>query len=97
MTQVESKLSEKVDIENNTKINDCKEDIMMMAFIEILIYLQEVNYFRFKTIARGGFWIDPWCIRLLNKQVYSLVKQALVLKCYRFHFKVKNMGYRARS
>ena len=69
MTQVESKLSEKVDIENNTKINDCK-DIMMMAFIEILIYLQEVNYFRFKTIATGGFWIDPWCIRLLNKHWY---------------------------
>ena len=70
MTQVESKLSEKVDIENNTKINDCKEDIMMMAFIEILIYLQEVNYFRFKTIATGGFWIDPWCMRLLNKHWY---------------------------
>ena len=25
--------------------------------------LQEVDYFRFKTIARGGFWIDPCCIR----------------------------------
>ena len=68
MTQVESKLSEKVDIEtDNTKINDCKEDIMIMEFIEILIYLQAVNSFRFKTIATGGFWIDPWCIRLLNK------------------------------
>ena len=70
MTQVESKLSEKVDNENNTKINDCKEDIMMMVFIEILIYLKEVNYFRFKTIAGGGFWIDPWCIRLLKKHWY---------------------------
>ena len=28
MTQVESKLSEKVDIENNTKINDCKEEFI---------------------------------------------------------------------
>ena len=69
MTQVESKLSEKVDIVNNIKINDCKnkEDIMIMVFIETLVYLQAVNSFRFKTIARGGFWIDPWCIRLLSK------------------------------
>lgn len=54
MTQVESKLSEKVDIVNNIKINDCKEDIMMMVFIETLVYLQAVNSFLFKTIARGG-------------------------------------------
>ena len=67
MTQVESKLSEKVDIVNNIKINDWKEDITIMEFIETLIYLQAVNSFRFKTIARGGFWIDPLCIRLLNK------------------------------
>ena len=70
MTQVESKLSEKVDIENNTKINDGKEDIMIMEFIEILIYLQAVNSFCFKTIARGGFWIDPWCNSLLIKHWY---------------------------
>ena len=67
MTQVESKLSEKVDIVNNIKINDCKEDIMMMVFIETLVYLQAVNSFRFKTIARGGFWIERGCIGLLNK------------------------------
>ena len=70
MTQVESKLSEKVDIVNNTlntKINDSKEDITIMEFIETLIYLQAVHSFRFKTIARGEFRIDPWCIRLLNK------------------------------
>ena len=38
MTQVESKLSEKVDIVNNIKINDWKEDITIMEFIETLIY-----------------------------------------------------------
>ena len=59
MTQVESKLSEKVDIDNNTKINDCKEDKTIMEFIEILIYSQAVNSFRFKTIARGDFGLTP--------------------------------------
>ena len=44
-----------------------------MEFIETLIYLQAVNSFRFKTIARGGFWIDPWCIRLLNNHWYRNV------------------------
>ena len=67
MTQVESQLSEKVDAENNTKKDDCKEGITIMEFIETLIYLQAVNSFCFKTIARGGFWIDSWCIRLLSK------------------------------
>ena len=39
MTQVGSQLSEKVDAENNTKKDDCKEDITIMEFIETLIYL----------------------------------------------------------
>ena len=43
-----------------------------MELIETLVYLQAVNSFLFKTIARGGFWID-------RPLVYSLVKQVLVL------------------
>lgn len=77
MTQVESKLSEKVDIVNNIKINDWKEDITIMELIETLVYLQAVNSFRFKTIARGGFWIDPWCIRLLSKYWFWILSIAL--------------------
>ena len=55
MTQVESKLSEKVDIEtDNTKINDCKEDIMIMEFIEILIWLTSGKLFPFQNNYQRG-------------------------------------------
>ena len=81
MTQLESKLSEKVDIVNNTKINDCKEDIMIMAVYRDTYLLTRGKFFPFQNNCQRG--ILYWHL------VYSLVKQALVLKCYRFHFKLK--------
>ena len=54
MTQLESKLSEKVDIVNNTKINDCKEDIMIMAVYRDTYLLTRGKFFPFQNNCQRG-------------------------------------------